>query len=279
MTSTARISAQHPGVVRLGQAGWFAKGVVYLLAGYLALALALREWGSSITPGATGGQEASPTGAIKTVAGSTGGGVLLWLLAIGMLLYAAWRIVSGLLLGGRDASALAHRVGYIVSAIVYITFAVSAIGLARDSSVRPDGNRDVTDISASVMAHRAGRIAIGLAGVVIMIVGLYRISKGLRSDVMDELDHKFSARRARWTQHLGAVGEVGRGLGIGLVGFFLLRSALSYDAAEATGLDGALRRTLVAPGGVAVVAAVAVGLAAYGLFCLVTFTHRRLETP
>ena len=57
--------------------------------------------------------------------------MLLWLLAIGMLLYAAWRVVSALLPGGTDAKAWAHRIGYIASAVMYMTFAFTAIALAR----------------------------------------------------------------------------------------------------------------------------------------------------
>ena len=87
------LAAEHPGLVKVGRAGWFAKGVVYVIAGLLALAVAAKASGWSKSP-ATGAQEASPTGAIKTVAASSGGTALLWLLAIGMLLYAAWRVVS-----------------------------------------------------------------------------------------------------------------------------------------------------------------------------------------
>src|SRR4051794_6833906 len=122
------LAAEHPGLVKIGRAGWFAKGVVYVLAGILALQIAAKA--SGFAKGAqTGQQEASPTGAIKAVAGS-GGGVVLWLLAIGMLLYALWRVVSALLPGGNDAKAWATRIGYIASAVVYVTFAFSAIALA-----------------------------------------------------------------------------------------------------------------------------------------------------
>jgi hypothetical protein len=79
------LAAQHPGLVKLGRAGWFAKGVVYVLAGILALQVAAKASGFAKSP-ATGQQEASPIGAIKTVAGSGGGTLLLWVLAIGMLL-------------------------------------------------------------------------------------------------------------------------------------------------------------------------------------------------
>ena len=274
-----RLTAEHPGVVKVGRAGWFAKGVVYVIAGMLALAVAAKASGWSKSP-ATGTQEASPTGAIKTVARSGGGVLLLWLLAIGMLLYAAWRVVSALLPGGHDAKARAMRIGFLASAVIYTTFAISAIALARRSQTDPNGNKKVTDISASMMTHTAGRLVIGVVGAIVIAVGLYRLSKGVKIDVADELDLSgMSPARVKWSERLGAVGEIGRGIGIGLVGFFLLRSAITYNANEATGLDGALRRLATTGWGVFVVIVVGIGFAAYGIFCLATFTHRRLQAP
>ena len=274
-----RLSTEHPAIVKVGRVGWFAKGVVYLMAGFLMLAVAAEASGWSKAP-VSDQQEASPTGAIKTVASSTGGTLLLVLLATGMLLYAAWRVVSALLPGGTDAEAILHRLGYVVSAIAYSAFAVSALALARNSSEDPDGNTQVTDMSESVMSHTAGRLVIGAVGVIVICVGLYRMKKGFSLDVNDELNlGGLPPTRLRWTKRLGAVGEIGRGIGFGLVGFFLVRSAVSYVASEATGLDGALRRVATEPWGVFVVVIVGVGFVAYGAFCLLTFTRRRLQAP
>jgi hypothetical protein len=277
-----RLTREHPGVVRVGRAGWFAKGVVYVIAGFLALSVSARAsgWSSSNAPRGSGGQEASPTGAIKTVAGSGGGTVLLWLLAAGMLLYVAWRVVSALLPGGTDAKAWVQRAGYLASAVIYTTFAISAIALARHATKAPNGNTKVTDLSASIMRHTAGRLVIGLVGLIVIAAGLYRIVKGVTVEVDDELDLSgLSSARIAWSRRLGAIGEVGRGIGIGLVGVFLLLSAINYDPGEATGLDGALRRLAVHTWGTIVVAVVGVGFVAYGIFCLVTFTRRRLQAP
>ena len=274
-----RLSTENPAVVKVGQIGWFAKGVVYVVAGFLALSVAAKASGWTDAPAGDQG-EASPTGAIKTVASSTGGTALLWLLAVGMLLYAAWRVVSALLPGGTDGEAMVHRIGYVVSAIMYSTFAVSAVALARDSSVDENGNTKVTDISASIMSHTAGRLVIGVVGVIIICVGLYRMKKGFSMDVADELNlGGLSPARLLWTERLGAAGEIGRGVGFGLVGFFLVRSAITYVASEATGLDGALRRVATESWGVFVVVIVGAGFVAYGAFCLLTFTRRRLQAP
>jgi hypothetical protein len=274
------LALEHPGLVRLGRAGWCAKGVVYLLAGFLALGVAAKASGWTDTASSTGNQEASPTGAIKTVAGSPGGTALLWLLAVGMVLYAAWRFVTAFLPGGTDAKAMLRRIGYVASGVIYTALAVSAIALARHAAHTQDGNKKVTDISASIMEHSGGRWLIGAIGVIVIGAGLYRVVKGLTVDVNDELDLSgMSQSRILWTRRLGAVGEFGRGIGIALVGFFMLRAAITYNPNEATGLDGALRRLATETWGVVVVIVIGVGFAAYGAFCLATFTHRRLQAP
>jgi len=207
----------------------------------------------------------------------------MWILAVGMLTYAAWRIVSALLPGGTGAESWVKRIGYLVSAIVYITFAVTAIALARSTnsaSGNADGNAKVTTMSGRMMEHTGGRIVVGVVGLIIVAAGIYRIVKGLRVDVDDELDLSgMSPQRRTWTSRLGAIGEVGRGIGIGLVGFFTFRAAVTYDANEATGLDGALRRLAAESWGVVVVVVVGLGFAAYGVFCIATFTRRRLQAP
>ena len=87
---TGRLVAEHPGIVKLGRAGWAAKGVVYTIAGILAATVVFAALGWS----STADQEASPNGALKTIADSPGGTLLLWLLALSMLLYAAWRLTT-----------------------------------------------------------------------------------------------------------------------------------------------------------------------------------------
>jgi len=282
MTATqnpvARVTAEHPNVVKLGRLGWLTKGIIYVLAGALALLIVTRsfDWSDA----STGNNEASPTGAIKEVAHSAGGPFLLVLLAIGLFLYAAWRIATAVLPGTMDAESTATRIGYLVSAFIYAGFGLTAIALARAPETNANGNQKVTTVTGRLMEHTGGRWLVGIAGGLTIAAGLYRIVKGLKQDVTKDVDTSgMSAERVRWTRRLGAVGEVGRGIAIGVIGFFLLRAAFTVDANEATGLDGALRRFATNPWGVLLVGVVGVGFVAYGLFCLGTFTRRRLRAP
>ena len=277
---TGRLVAEHPGIVKLGRAGWAAKGVVYTIAGVLAATVVFAALGWS----STADQEASPNGALKTIADSPGGALLLWLLALSMLLYSAWRLTTALLPGGHDAEALVKRIGYVVSAIIYTTFAFTALALARSddasSQQTANGNAKVTNLTARIMGNDVGRWLIGLAGLIVIAAGIYRFVKGVTQDVEDELDLSgMSRERIVWTRRLGAAGEIGRGIAFAVIGFFLVRAAVQFDPKEATGLDGALRRLAEHTWGVFVVAVIALGFIAYGVFCLATFTRRRLQAP
>ena len=75
----------------------------------------------------------------------------------------------------------------------------------------------------------------------------------------------------RWVRRLAAVGEIGRGVAFGLVGFFLAQAAVDFDPAEATGTRRASTMADEAWGQV-VVAVVGLGFIACRIFCAVTFT-------
>jgi hypothetical protein len=64
-----------------------AKGVVYLVIGFLALREAL----------GAGGKTADPGGAMKSIGSQPFGGVMLTLLAIDLACYALWKLVQGVL--------------------------------------------------------------------------------------------------------------------------------------------------------------------------------------
>ena len=143
-----------------------------------------------------------------------------------------------------------------------------------------NGNAKVTNLTARIMGNDVGRWLIGLVGLIVIGAGIYRFVKGVTQDVEDELDLSgMSRERIVWTRRLGAVGEIGRGVAIG--GHRLLPGARRgrVRSEGSDGLDGALRRLAEQTWGVLVVAVIALGFVAYGVFCLATFTHRRLQAP
>jgi hypothetical protein len=77
-----------------------------------------------------------------------------------------------------------------------------------------------------------------------------------------------------WYLALGIGGHVARAIVFALIGVFLLRAGWQYDPDEAIGLDEALQKLAGESYGGLLLGAVALGLAAYGLFCLVQARYR-----
>lgn len=271
------IARRHPGLVTLARAGWLAKGVVYLLLGVIAIPIGWR----GLSGDASSDQEASQSGAVARIAESSAGTVALWAIGIGLLLYVLWRIASVLLPTDGSAKAWAVRVGYALSAAVYAALAWSAISMARRGG-QSGGNRSeesrVDEATRSLMENPAGRWLVGLAGAVVVVVGLAFVVHGLRAKFRDELepggvgpiDHERIVM-------LGRIGWIGRGIVMAVIGWFLIRAAADFNPDEAVGFDGALRTMTSSTPGALLALLVAVALAVYGAFCVVSAPKVRLK--
>jgi hypothetical protein len=64
--------------------------------------------------------------------------------------------------------------------------------------------------------------------------------------------------------------------GFALVGFFLIKAAIDYDARESAGLDGALKRLGASSWGDLLIVLVGIGLFAYGVYSCVEARYRRV---
>ena len=125
----------------------------------------------------------APTGAIKELATFPGGRVLLLTLAAGLVFDAAWRLYTARAPGQTDAESMAKRIGYLVSAALYLSFGLTAVGLARSPSNRVDGDEKARELSSGFLASTGGRWVLAVFGVAAIGTGVYRLMKGARGDV------------------------------------------------------------------------------------------------
>lgn len=271
---------RHPWVVAAGRVGWFAKGAVYLLTGVLALTVVADPFGVS-------GGEADQTGAVAKIAAQPFGEALLWTTGLGVFVYAAWRVVTVSLPATIDGHSMLKRVGYAASAALYIVLGLTAISLARHpgspgTASAPSEDSRIGALTRDVMGWRwggwsGGRWLVGLAGLIVMAVGLYFLAKALTGRFEREVEHR-PVGPCSWStiRVLGMVGWTGRSAMMLLIGVFVLRAAVQFDPAEAHGLDDSLRRVADDSLGVLLVGAVGFGLIAYGLFCVLTAGSQKL---
>jgi hypothetical protein len=283
-----QFAAQHPGLVKFARIGWVAKGVVYSLIGVLSMLIGLE---AARNDGATGGEsgsgagEASQSGAITAIAQNTGGAILLWVMAAGLVLYAMWRFVTVALPADNSAKAWATRIGYLVSGIVYVTLAFTAVTIARSPGGGSDGDTSgsggedgrVERFTTDLMESTGGRWLVGALGVGLFILAGVFVYKAVSASFERELIHRgvgpLSFDRLIL---LGRIGWIGRAAMMALIGFFLTRAAVQFDAEDANGLDDSLREAAGSTPGTVLVFVVAIGLLVYGAFCILSAPRQRL---
>ena len=267
--STATLRS-HSEVRRVGKvaahAGLVARGVIYLLIGWVALMLAL---------GRGGHNEADQRGALETLAGKPYGSTMLWALFAGFLAYAAWRLSEAIwgVTGEGDGAGPRIKSGF--RGVVYAFFALTTLSVLHGS-----GSSQATtqqDASARVMQHTGGRWAVGIVGAVVVIVGVSLMVEGSRRKFLKTMGISQLGERARRTVvALGVIGTTARGLIFALAGALVIEAAKKFDPAKARGLDEALRTLRNQPYGAALLGAAAVGLIIFGLYGLCEARWRRV---
>lgn len=264
--------AGRPWLQRGARLGYAASGVVYLTLGVLAL--------QGAGPRGSG---TDSRGAIATLAEQPFGRALVLVVGVGLLGYAAWRLVeasTGAEGEGSDAKGMAVRAGHAGSGLLYGALGVWALRLiaGRRSAGAGDGAR-ATDWTARLMALPAGRALVAGVGLAVVAYGLYQLYKAAAKDVRKRLAlGGVSADAERWIVGTGRAGIGARGVVFAIVGGFLLKAAARRDPGEAGGLGQALAAVERAPYGATLLTLVALGLMAYGVYQLVNARWRRVAT-
>jgi Domain of Unknown Function (DUF1206) len=265
VTRKARRASDSSTAHFLARAGLTARGVIYILVGWVALLVALGQ----------SSREADQQGALQLLAGKSYGLVSLWLLDIGFAAYALWRLseaafgVTGEPPGaGPRLKSLARAVIY--AGLAYLTFTVIS-GTERSQSRRQQ------DMTATAMQHSAGRWLVGLAGLIIVICGLVLVVEGARRKFMKYLrTAQMSARMRRVVELFGMTGTIARGLVFTLAGVLVIDAAITHKASESGGIDKALLTLRNQPFGEFLMMLAALGLVIFGVYGLCEARWRKV---
>ena len=249
----------------LSRAGFVARGLIYGIIGVLAFLVAVSDKGKLTD------QE----GAIRELADKPLGTFLLVVVAIGLGGYSIWRLFRAALGHGPEASdSTIERLGGVGSGLVYGALCIATVKILTDSS-SDSSNPDET--TAGVFDWPAGRWLIGIAGLVLIGVGVYQLVKGLRQTFLEELKTEQMRPEVKtWITRIGTVGHVARAVVFALIGWFLLKAAYEFDANEAVGLDGALTKILKADYGPWLLGVVSAGLIAFGVYSVSEARYRKI---
>lgn len=259
---------------RFGQMGWMAKGLVYGLVGVLFIQVAA-EGGSGAEA------EANQAGAVETVAATSYGAALLTVLAIGIVLYVAWRLFTVVLPGDWTGKALLKRIGYALSALVYLSLLANTVDILANRNQDPGAAEDrrLERLVTGVLDLPVGRVLIIVAGLVVIGVAAAFIHTGVTGGYRESMSAGEGGIEGMAIDRLGMVGWVARGIAFFPIAFFLIRAAWTYNPDEAAGFDDSVREVASHPAGAVAVVLVGVGFIAYALFAGLSARYQRLEGP
>lgn len=246
--------------------GYVISGLMHLLIAYLVVRIAFG-----------GNGDADQTGALKTIADTTGGFVALWAVALALIPLTLWRLAETVVglhpaerrRDPRDLRTV-NRLKAFGLAIVYAAVAFTAMQFAlgrRKSSAAQNAG-----LSARLMQSTQGKAVLITVGLVIVAIGSYFAFKGASRKFCNDLTVS-----PGWAMTaLGFCGYVAEGAVLAGAGLLVVVASIRADPSKATGLDGAVKTLREAPFGTGLILLAGSGFAAYGLYSLALSRYSRM---
>jgi Domain of Unknown Function (DUF1206) len=255
----------------LVRTGFVARAVTYGVIGGIALALAV---GAGSAPAAPNQQ-----GALALITEAPLGRVALAAVCVGLLAYALWKLGQAFLgrgpEGGGGPSAL-ERISNAAGGIAYLLFFAVAVRILFGSSSSGSSSQPA-HTTAGVLGWPGGTVIVGIGGGALIAISLYQAYDAVRGRFADDAKlGEMTDNQRRTFMMLGRVGLTARALVFAIVGYFLLRAAISYDPHDAVGVDGVLARVHHEPYGTLLLGLVAGGLLVFACYSLFEARYRRL---
>lgn len=257
------------GIVWLARTGYAARGVVYLIIGTFAL-LAARGSGETV----------GTKGAISQLLGQPFGETLLWIMVVGLVAYAAWRLTQAITDPedhGTDAKGLAARVGLVGGAISYSLLTLFTLGLLGSSlGESSGGGGGGEDFLSGLLGWKYSNYLVYLVALVPLGVGIVHIIKGWKA----KFEKYFSASDEvmRWVTPISKVGLIARGVSFLVVAGMLFSGGTRYEPTSPPGLEDALHALQSLPFGAFWLGLIGAGLIAFALYSFAEAIWRRIDT-
>ena len=251
--------AANSGALRfLARAGLAARGVMYVIIGWIAAQIA---FGHSR-------QQADRTGALHSVGSTPVGGVLLWLLVIGFIGMALWRLSEALYGSpGTNSLKITQRVAALARAVIYAVIAYGVLKYTLGEGGPQSSDKQSVDLTATLLRHPGGRALVVVIGLAFIGGGLYLAYQAWRKKFRRDLElGQMRAGTRRVVEWLGEYGGMARGVVFVTAGIFLVVAAVDAQPQQAKGVDSSLRTLAGTPLGPWLLLLVAIGLIMFGLF-------------
>jgi hypothetical protein len=265
--STASRAADSKPLEFLARGGFVVYGVIHLLFAWLALQVALGD-----SKG-----ESDQSGALQSLAGRPFGRTMLVIAVIGMFALAVWQAFEAAVgeSGPRDKEAIAERVISGFRAVIYLSFGWIAIRVLQGANASTGDSQEKG--ASSLMANAGGRWLVGLIGLVVVGVGIGLVLYGVTKKFEKHLNtQQMNPTVRKTTRRLGVAGYSAKGVAYAIAGGLIVAAAVTYDPEKARGLDAALRLLAEQSYGPWLLGLVALGIAAFGIYCFSQARYRKV---
>jgi hypothetical protein len=241
----------------LVRVGFAARGLVYLLFGYLALG----------TAGEAKDGQAAVFDYIQDVPLGT---AILWVMALGLIAYAAFRFLSAIAdiqHRGSTPKGMMKRVGDAASGVAHLFLAYACYQFASGAKQAAEGSSGGQQIAGSVLSMELGGVVIGLIGIGFLVGAFMQAKNAVTAEFM----HRVSPRAPGGIRTVGRIGHAARGVVFAVVGWSMVQGAWLANEGKFKGLGEAIL-SLRDMGGFYTL--VAIGLILFGAFSIVVARYR-----
>jgi hypothetical protein len=255
-----------PWIERLARVGFAAKAVLYTIVGLLALQAAIGSGG-----GTTGSR-----GALTTLVRQPFGAIALVVIAAGLFGYAAWRVTEAALdpeRRGNGPKGILLRASFAARGLFHAALGVQAIRLAVGSG--SGRGQSAETWTGRVLDAPLGVWIVMATGACVVGYGLYQLYRAWTAKLTRQLDlSRLSADTRSLVVKVCRAGIAARGIVFAVIGTFLARAGLARSAEQAADTGEALAVIGRQPFGAWLLAGVAIGLIAYGVYEIVQARYR-----
>jgi len=246
----------------LARIGLAARGLVYVMVGWLAVLVGLG-----------GRANIDQRGALTEVLAQPFGAAMLWLLTIGFAAYALWRLSEAAFGATGEGRKAGPRLRSLARGVAYLSLAFTARSLQQGASGTQAGQQG--NLAGTVMQHTGGRWIVGIVGIVVLVIGLAMVREGWSTTFLRAFESLTPGLREAviW---LGRTGTIARGVVFAVSGLLVVVAAWTVDPAKAGGVDQAFRTLLQQPFGTVLVVLLGAGLILFGIYGLAEALWRRV---
>ena len=235
------------------RAGYLARGIVYMMLGYLTLATGRSEGTSSV---------------LDDLQRLPAGDLILALTAIGLFGYAVFRLYGAavdLQGDGTDAKGIGKRIGHAASGIAHLVLCYLAVRIALGDG----GGSGGTDPADTARSAPGGFLLLTVVGIGFALAAIEQAIQSVTGKFMGLL----AAGTPSYAEAIGRIGYAARAVVFAVLAWQIIRAGLGDNQGELSfeAALGALRDTGWG------FTAVAAGLLVFGVFSLIMARYRQIR--